>query len=50
MTNEEVMEIHVTATNHAWAAEMSGLPIAEVERRFQAAEKEDIVCVIKTGH
>lgn len=39
--------IMVTAKNHVWAAEQTGLSVEEVKAEYKKADKAGIVCVLK---
>lgn len=42
------MKVWVTKTNHEWAAEVTGLPMEEIKRRYEAAKVKGIICTIIT--
>lgn len=41
------MRIWVTSKNMAWASEMSGLPLEEIERLYAKAREEKVICKIE---
>ena len=42
------MRVWVTATNHVWASEMTGLPLEEIKERYEQARKDKVTCTIDT--
>ena len=43
----QTIMVHVTANNHAWAAEMADMSVEQVRQRYEMDHAMGVVCVIQ---